>query len=206
MKKIIGFCVVTLLLVSVIPASAQLRFGVKGGLNVTSVKFNEDALSSDNVTGFQVGPSIEAMVPYVGLGFDISILYARKGSKVTTKAGEKSLNSNYVDVPINLKWKMGAGPAKVFFAAGPYFSFRAGGDNVWNVASDVSDQLKAKRFGTGLDLGAGVELLKHLQVGLTYTIGLTDNYKVNKPTTSNTSYSDLASKPHGWSLAATYYF
>ena len=56
-------------------ANAQLHFGVKGGLNIASVRFDKDILSAENVTGFQIGPTIELMVPYIGIGLDGAILY-----------------------------------------------------------------------------------------------------------------------------------
>ena len=56
-KKIIAFLCAVAFLAVAIPAQAQLRFGVKGGLNITSVHFDSDLLKSDNVTGFHIGPN-----------------------------------------------------------------------------------------------------------------------------------------------------
>ena len=53
-KKIIAFLCAMAFLAVAIPAQAQLRFGVKGGLNITSVHFDSDLLKSDNVTGFHI--------------------------------------------------------------------------------------------------------------------------------------------------------
>jgi hypothetical protein len=44
----------------------------------------------------------------------------------------------------------------------------------------LNHRLRQNLFGAGVNLGAGVELLNHLQVGVNYSIGLTDNYSVNK--------------------------
>lgn len=63
-------------------------------------------------------------------------------------------------------------------AVGPYVGFRVGGDKLWDIPGSVGDQLKAKSFNAGLNLGAGVELIKHLQVGFNYAL-------VNEKKTTN---------------------
>ena len=68
MKKIVGLVMVALLALMALPANAQLKFGIKGGVNISSVHFNSDVLKADNVTGFQVGPMIETTLPLVGVG------------------------------------------------------------------------------------------------------------------------------------------
>ena len=46
MKKIVGFLMVALLALMALPANAQLKFGIKGGVNISSVHFNSDVLLS----------------------------------------------------------------------------------------------------------------------------------------------------------------
>ena len=98
-------------------------------------------------------------------------------------------------MPVNLKWKFGLPIIKAYVAAGPYVGFRVGGDKIWDV---VGDQLEAKSFSAGLNFGAGVELVKHLQVGINYGLGLTDNYSAKK--------IDLKGKNRGWSITAAVLF
>ena len=43
-----------------------LKFGVKGGLNISKMSFSKDVFDSDNKTGFYVGPTIKLSLP---LGF-----------------------------------------------------------------------------------------------------------------------------------------
>lgn len=93
---------------------------------------------------------------------------------------EKDIKNDYIDVPVNLKWKFGLPIIKGYLAAGPYVGFRVGGDKLWDIPGSVGDQLKAKSFNAGLNLGAGVELIKHLQVGFNYALGLTDDYSASK--------------------------
>ena len=195
-KKIIAFLCAVAFLAVAIPAQAQLRFGVKGGLNITSVHFDSDLLKSDNVTGFHIGPMIEATMPLLGFGFDAALLYSQKGMESSSSGVKTTMKTSYIDVPVNLKWKFGLPIVKAYLAAGPYASFRVGGDKIWNV---LSDQLETKSFGAGLNFGAGVEVFNHLQVGFNYELGLTDNFSAEK--------LDLSSnKNRGWTRSAAILF
>ena len=175
---------------------------MKGGLNIASVHFSTDVLQSDNVTGFQIGPMIEGSLPLVGLGFDAAILYAQKGLETKTVSGEKtSLKNDYIDVPVNLKWKLGLPVMKVYLAAGPYVGFRVGGNKIWELPGSMVDQVKTKSFSAGLNFGAGVELISHLQVGLNYGLGLTNNYSME-----SLSLTKSDGKNRGWSVTAAILF
>ncbi len=191
MKK---FTVLVLLMaLAAMPMNAKVKFGVKGGLNISSVHFNSDIIDSDNITGFQIGPMIETTLPLVGVGVDAAILYSQKGWKL--KDSDENLKSNYLDVPVNLKWKFGLPAVKGYLAAGPYIGFRLGGDDFLD---GLLGQVKEKTFAAGLNFGAGVELVSHLQVGVNYGLGLTDNYSISK--------YDVGSKNRGWSITAAFLF
>lgn len=201
-RKMVRLVLTAFLLFMIGQANAQLRLGVKGGLNISSVHFSSDVLKSDNVTGFQVGPMIEGSLPLVGVGFDAAILYAEKGLETQTVGGGKTtLKNDYIDVPVNLKWKLGLPVVKVYLAAGPYVGFRVGGNKIWEIPGSMVDQVKTKNFSAGLNFGAGVELISHLQIGLTYGLGLTDNYSVETP-----SLTKKDGKNRGWSVTAAILF
>lgn len=201
-RMIVGLMFAALLLLGIGQANAQVRLGVKGGLNIASVHFCTDVLQSDNVTGFQIGPMIEGSLPLVGLGFDAAILYAQKGLETKTVSGEKtSLKNDYIDVPVNLKWKLGLPVMKVYLAAGPYVGFRVGGNKIWELPGSMVDQVKTKSFSAGLNFGAGVELISHLQVGLNYGLGLTNNYSME-----SLSLTKSDGKNRGWSVTAAILF
>ena len=201
-RMIVGLMFAALLLLGIGQANAQVRLGVKRGLNIASVHFSTDVLQSDNVTGFQIGPMIEGSLPLVGLGFDAAILYAQKGLETKTVSGEKtSLKNDYIDVPVNLKWKLGLPVMKVYLAAGPYVGFRVGGNKIWELPGSMVDQVKTKSFSAGLNFGAGVELISHLQVGLNYGLGLTNNYSME-----SLSLTKSDGKNRGWSVTAAILF
>ena len=201
-QTVIGLILTALLLLGIGQANAQVRLGVKGGLNIASVHFSSDVLQADNVTGFQVGPMIEGSLPLVGVGFDAAILYAQKGLETKSVGGEKTtLKNDYIDVPVNLKWKLGLPVAKLYLTAGPYVGFRVGGNKIWELPGSMVDQVKTKSFSAGLNFGAGVELISHLQVGLSYGLGLTNNYSME-----SLSLTKSDGKNRGWSATAAILF
>ena len=197
MKKVLSLLIISFISLIALPAEAQIRFGVRGGVNISSVHFSSDVVDADNVTGFHIGPMIEAMAPFLGIGVDAAVLYSQKGMEKDSE----SMKTDYIDVPVNLKWKFGLPIVKGYVAAGPYVGFRVGGDKVWDIPGSVSDQVKAKNFGAGLNFGAGVELISHVQVGFNYGLGLTDNYSVSKG-----SLKDGDGKNRGWSITAAILF
>lgn len=199
MKKVTGLVLIILMAFIAVPAKSQLKFGVKGGLNISSVHLNSDILKADNVTGFLIGPMIETTIPLIGVGLDAAILYSQKGMDVKSETGTSTnVKTDYIDVPVNLKWKFGLPIIKGYLAAGPYIGFRVGGDKFWEIPGSVVGQVKAKNFSAGLNFGAGVELISHLQVGINYGLGLTDNYSAEK--------YDLNAKNRGWSVTAAILF
>lgn len=197
MKKTVVLTILALMALVTVPAKAQLRFGVKGGVNISSVHFDSDILNADNVTGFHIGPMIETTIPLVGVGLDAAILYSQKGMGV----GPEEIKTDYLDVPVNLKWKFGLPIVKGYLAAGPYVGFRVGGDKIWDV---IGEQIEAKSFSAGLNFGAGVELLSHLQVGFNYGLGLTDNY--SSTALSGISSEKTTGKNRGWAITAAILF
>lgn len=198
MKKVIGLVLIALV-INVASASAQFAFGVKGGVNISQVHFNEDIINSDNLTGFQIGPMVEFTVPLIGVGMDAALMYSQKGVEIESK----SFKADYLDIPVNFKWKFGVPVLKGYIAAGPYASFRVGGDKFWDIPNIVSGQIKTKSFGAGLNFGAGVQVIEHLQVGFNYDLGLTNNYSGYIDENRN---NEVDGKNRGWSITAAILF
>ncbi|MDR1381795.1 MAG: PorT family protein [Tannerella sp.] len=200
MKKM-SFVLMMAALFAVSTADAQLRFGVKGGVNVARAKFDREYFKSDNITGFHIGPMLEGMIGQGGIGFDAAVLYSQKGFD----SDDETVRNAFLEVPVNLKFKLGLPLVNPYVAAGPYIDIRVAGDETWNVLKtpqDVIHQIKTKSFGAGLNFSAGAEVFRALQIGVTYSLGLTDNYE-------SFDVKDIASykgKAHTWSVSAAVFF
>ena len=188
-------------------ASSQVRFGLKGGFDVSSNRINKDILNTHNRLGFQVGGTVELMAPIVGWGGELSVLYGHQKGDDALKAKNESTeydlsDYNYLRVPLNLKKKFSVvGLFGVFIQAGPYVEFKLSGAD-FKEKGGVDKQYESKSFAAGLNAGAGIELLNHLELGMYYRKAFTDNYGDDAP-----KIGDLwKKKPSNWSVNLTYFF
>lgn len=196
-----------LLCVNVDMAYSQLRFGVKGGFDVSDNKINKDILDASNRLGFQIGGTMEFMAPVIALGGELSVLYGHQKGDDDLRSKGDGYNSqyelsdyHYLRVPLNLKKKFSVlGLFGVFVQAGPYVEFKLSGGDFEE--KNVKEQWKSKSFGAGVNVGAGVELLNHLELGMYYRKALTDNYD------EDSGWDNIAkSRPDNWSVNLTYFF
>lgn len=200
---ILSVAIVVLSMIST-EAFSQLRFGLKAEVGINKPSLKKDLYSVENMNAFKVGPSVEFMLPIVGLGVDGSLLYSNEKMTVKDFKADKSLlevSSHYIDVPVNVKYKIGIiSPLKAYLAAGPYAQFKVGGDEFkWE---QIKSKVEDKKFQAGLNLGFGAEVINRLQVGFNYRLKLTDNYSVDEP-----QWKDLLNDNKGfWSLSAAVYF
>lgn len=168
MKKIFSALMIAVCIGMAMPAQAQVHFGVKGGVNLSKASFSNvlGNFKKDNFTGFFIGPMAEFTVPVVGLGVDASLLFAQRGIKVADGTDEyATVKQNGVDIPVNLKYNIGLGSLLgLYVAAGPdfYFDF------------EKKTGVDKKKAEVGINVGAGLKLLNHLQVGANYNIPLGD--------------------------------
>ena len=92
-------------------AQAQVKFGLKGGLNVTNMSLNSEVFDADNQTGFFIGPTVKFTLPIVGLGIDASALYDQRDAKVKVEDDGESVESKIknqsINIPINLRYGVG---------------------------------------------------------------------------------------------------
>ena len=182
MKKIISALMMAVCIGMAMPAQAQLiKFGVKGGVNLAKADLNTSDFKTDNFTGFFIGPMAEVTIPLIGLGVDASLLFSQRGVKVSSRdfidpladsdpiIGNRTIRQNGLDIPINLKYTIGLGSSLgIYVAAGPDFYFNFSGDKVY----ENYGRLNKKNAQIGINVGAGVKLLRHLQVGANYNIPL----------------------------------
>lgn len=172
--------------------SAQFRFGVRAGVNINSlhVKNFGSNFNTDNGAGFTGGIMTEFKVPIIGLGLDASLMYTRmQGSFDTPDYGDMVVSTgkykDFLEIPVNIKYKFQIPVVSriitPYLATGPSFAFRLGGDD---------SVFATKTFQCAWNVGLGVELISHLQVGASYAFGMnnvaksvgintTDNIKVH---------------------------
>ena len=201
MKKVLSILMVAVALMMAAPAQAQLiKFGVKGGLNFskldTDVKSWYDAKESS--TGFFIGPMAEVTLPILGLGVDGALMYSQRGDGEVKQQG--------LEVPVNLKWSFGLGSMLgAYLAAGPDFFF-----NFKDI--DKKSDLIKEDAQVSINLGAGLKLLRKLQIGLTYQIPMNKSYDKYQYISVVPGYSskglveDISVKNKTWQVSLAYIF
>ena len=149
MKKILTIAVLFAALMTAVPAKAEVKFGLKGGLNLTSMSLDANAISKSNQAGFFIGPTFKFTIPIVGLGFDASALYdQRKGTISGVNGNETSIKEQSIQIPINIRYGIGLGStASIYFFAGPQFGFNVGGKTVSETINNISEERTDQHSG-----------------------------------------------------------
>ena len=200
MKKIMILLIAVLTMT--LTAQAQIKFGLKGGINLTNMKVdNVSDVDMSSRTGFHIGPTVKLTLPVVGLSFDASALYDQRSAKTKTGDGSKTLKQQSLQVPVNVRYGIGLGSvANLFAFAGPQFGFNIGEKHQTIIKDAAEWTLKDSNFSANVGIGATV--LNHLQVTVNYNIpfGKTGEVELKD---SNKKWDG---KANAWQISAAYYF
>lgn len=210
MKKIFTSAAIALaMLFTANTANAGINFGLKGGLNVTSMSLDSKVFDASNRAGFFIGPTLKFTLPIVGLGIDASALYDQREAKLTVGEAKtkESVKTQAINIPINARYSVGLGSvASVLFFAGPQFGFNVGDKDV-DLGGDSRWKFRSSQFS--VNVGAGFSFMNHFEVTANYNIACG---KTGDATLSKT-LSDVvgsATKDNGranaWQIALAYYF
>jgi len=176
MKKF--FIIAFLLTTTFMGANAQLlpslQFGVKAGLNFSSLKSDNDRfLAASTRTGYQAG--VWARIGGAGVHFQPELYVTGKSSeaKLVQENEEGKVSFTSLDLPLLLGTRIGLGPAGLRIVAGPVVSFvvdkniaNTFTEQVLNV-KDYKNQAWAVTGGLGLDISS-------FRVDLRYEHGLSE--------------------------------
>ena len=206
MKKVLSVLMVVAAMMFATNANAQIKFGLKGGLDVTNMSLSNDVFDASNKTGFFVGPMVKVTIPVVGLSFDAAALYDQKEAKVSAENAETTMTQKSLNIPVNVRYGFGLSSlANVFVFAGPQWGINVGDKNfTWNETSSYS--LKKSNFS--VNVGAGVTLLNHLQISANYNIacGKSADASFSKTLDAVTNAGKDKSHNNSWQIALGYWF
>lgn len=203
MKKLLMLTMLLAVMAAAVQAQ-NLKIGVKGGLDVTEMKFNGHLFDSSNKTGWFIGPTAQLSLPIGGIGADISAFYDQKKSKVN----DETITQKSVLVPVNLRWKLGlSSSAGIYLAAGPQFSFNVGDDEFkWTDKDSRNNTFQLKKSSFSVNLGAGVYLSRHLEIGFCYNIAMGSTADASWKSATGGVLEEDDAKPKSWQVSAAYFF
>ena len=206
MKKIFGIAI-TLCLLASAPAFAQLNFGVKAGMNLSSKPGSIEDIKTKGKSGFFIGPTAKLMLPIVGLGIEGNLLYSQSSSEL----GGEDITRRSIEVPIYLRYELSLPVVNKFLepfvAVGPQFGWTMGdGDESWKESGMEVAKWEYKKSNLSLNLGAGATVLNHIQLHINYNIALgnTGEWKEN---TAGQGWDYIkGTKVNTWQVSAAYIF
>lgn len=194
------FIAIVMAIAIVFPASAQFAIGPRLGVTVNKFKFDESIMASDNRAGFTGGLQIEFVVPIVNLGFDLSAMYVHRSSDLTINSIKESVGRDYIEIPLNLKYKLGLPiVGKIispYIFTGPSFAFLTS-------KKAISEFYTSKKCDISWNVGIGVQLISHLQIGASYGFGLNKAIEYIKPEVNTAA---IEGKNRYWTITAAWLF
>jgi hypothetical protein len=151
----------------------SLRFGIKGGLNVTNL-YVEDVDDENPRYGFHVGVYTQLFESDV-FAIQPEILFSTKGTRTTYDVagfeGDAQFNLNYLDIPVLAVFKLGES-AEIH--VGPYFGYLLSASSEIDGDFDDYEELDRddyKAWDYGLSAGVGFNV-GAVQIGARYNYGL----------------------------------
>ncbi len=173
----------TLLLVALtcLSASAQVRFGVKGGLDLANFWGKET--SHGMLPSYQGGLLLEYKFhPHFGIAPEVVFAaQGGKGDKVTQynkygslEAIELTHHTNYINVPVMLKYY----PTQDFSVDfGPQVGFNVYSKSTGSSGKAVDEKSQTHAVDFALGLGSTYDLDNNVFIQFRYTLGLTHVFK-----------------------------
>ncbi|KQM53666.1 porin family protein [Chryseobacterium sp. Leaf201] len=162
-------------------ADSAVRFGVKAGMNVSSLSDDGSLEDQGSKIGFNAG--VFANIP-VGSMFSVQpeVLYSQYGDKYDTRIGNNTYSYanhlDYITVPVMLQYNL---IPNLYVEAGPEFGFMVSAKNkaknetnndVISESGNYKDNFSTFNFGIGL--GAGYYFTDNIGITARYVAGLTD--------------------------------
>ena len=221
MRRIVLLLGVLSAFLSVTESSAQIKYGVKGGLNLSDVVImdtwrgsmggseKDKGVSISNRAGFFIGPTALLSTPLKRLDIDASLLFDQRGVETMSisldggHAFKTTTTQQQLSIPVNARYNLILGKgAKLFVFAGPQLGINIGKrENELDHGSFVFN-----RASLSINAGAGLLLARHIQISANYNIVCKKN--AEKWINRNTSYAKETgrSRFHAWQFSVGYYF
>ena len=171
-------------------ATAQTRFGIIAGIVIENEMPSEDEKKNNNQVGYTAGAIVEFNLPVQGLGLEAGAKYTKH------TYGKPSMEQYSVDVPVHVRYRLEVPVVEKVVApyafTGP--SVSAG------VSNKMPTRLSDVKMSLAWNVGAGVEMFKHVRVAATYSI------QVSKTDVVNNGSLVRGKKGNCWTISASYMF
>jgi hypothetical protein len=174
MHSILRKSLVLVLVVYGLPVHAQVAFGLKGGLNLSTLNLKDAQSTYDSRTGYHAGIFVRSRFDKVAIQPEL-LLYTQNGDIKNSLFGTAQENFTYVTVPVLLKFYTVGG---LNLQAGPQFGFLVDGERKYsssflgNSSQDITEFYK--KSDIAISAGAGYDFGFGLNLDVRYNLGVKD--------------------------------
>ncbi|WP_183565321.1 porin family protein [Mucilaginibacter sp. SP1R1] len=113
----------------------QIKAGLTAGMNISNtVDAYDPRFSSSSIVGLNAGLTLEVPLAYP-ISFAPELLFSQKGYSANTDYGKFTQRTNYIDVPLLLKFRLARGFSVV---AGPQLTFLTSTKNTYDTGFNTT--------------------------------------------------------------------
>ena len=188
------------------PAAAETRVGAVAGISLTDLHFNQNLVSIKKHIGGQAGVMAELMVPGIGFGIDLQLLYSMTGAGVGLNekkiwydrgiTNRQNITLHNIEIPFDIKYRY-------MFLQGFENTLAplifAGPALVINCGSNGNPEFINKGVSLNIRVGAGVEIKRKMQITVERNWGISE-------ATRTVMLDEFAGKNQTWQLKFIYFF
>ncbi|MEO5600133.1 MAG: porin family protein [Cyclobacteriaceae bacterium] len=161
------------ILVSSLSAQAQIGFGLKGGINLTTLDIKDPEMSYSSRSGYHAGIFFRGKFAKIGIQPEL-LLFTQSGELKSSVFGTAKENFTYLSIPIMLKFYPVGG---LNLQVGPQFGFLMDGEREYNslLGSGTEDITEYyKKSDLSVSVGAGYDFDFGLNFDFRYNLGVKD--------------------------------
>ncbi|MGC1240356.1 MAG: porin family protein [Chryseosolibacter sp.] len=194
--KISFLVLASFVLLSVLPASAQVGFGIKGGVNLTTLDVKDPQLSYNSRTGYHAGLFLRGKFDKIGIQPEL-LLFTQKGDIESSIFGTAEETFTYLSIPVMFKFYPVAG---FNIQVGPQFGFLMDGEREYNTflgsgREDITEHYKTS--DVSVSVGGGYDFDFGLGLDVRYNIGVKD---INNAANGEEARSRIFLVSLGWNF------
>jgi hypothetical protein len=183
-------------LVSAVPSSAQVAFGIKGGLNLTTLNVEDPELSYDSRTGFHAGIFLRGKFDKIAVQPEL-LFFTQNGDLKSSFFGTAQESFTYLSIPLMLKFYPIGG---LNIQVGPQFGFLLDGERKYDTflgsgSDDITDYYK--KSDVSVSVGGGYDFDFGLNLDVRYNIGVKD---INNVSNGEEARSRIFMLSVGWNF------
>ena len=206
MKKII---VLLYALSMLLGTHAQVRLGIKGGVNMLNIGFEKLLYNENNKAGVFIGPTALIAIPVKGFELDASLLFDQRGVETETPdlSGGRTFwtttTQHQITIPVNVRYNLTSGEGtRLFIFAGPQLGINIGKrENETDYGTFVFN-----KSSFSINTGIGLLFSQHFQVSASYNVVCGKNAEIWINRQWGIGRQVNKSRFNAWQFSLGYYF